>query len=45
MIRAFVDKIVVHRKDKDENGQQIRVIEVHLKFIGEFAIPNDRAEQ
>ena len=45
MIRAFVDRIVVHRKDKDENGQQTRSIEVHLKFIGKFDIPQDKAEQ
>ena len=45
MIRAFVDRIVVYKTDKDETGQQTRAIEVHLKFIGEFAIPNDRAEQ
>ena len=45
MIRAFVDKIVVHRTGKDENGQQTRAIEVHLKFIGQFIFPNDRAEQ
>ena len=45
VIRAFVDRIVVHRTGKDENGQQTRAIEVHLKFIGKFDIPQDKAEQ
>ncbi len=39
MIRAFVDKIVVHRTIRPTPGQRTRQIEVHLNFIGQFSIP------
>ncbi len=39
MIRAFVDKIVVHRTIRLTPGQRTRRIEVHLNFIGQFSIP------
>ncbi len=39
MIRAFVDKIVVHRTLRPAPGQRTRQIEVHLNFIGQFSIP------
>ncbi len=39
MIRAFVDKIVVHRTISLVPGQRTRQIEVHLNFIGQFNIP------
>lgn len=39
MIRAFVDKIVVHRTIRPAPGQRTRQIEVHLNFIGQFSIP------
>lgn len=39
MIRAFVDKIVVHRTIRPAPGQRTRQVEVHLNFIGQFSIP------
>ncbi len=44
MIRAFVDKIVVHRTMYPASGQRTRQIEVHLNFIGQFSIPMEGME-
>ncbi len=44
MIRAFVDKIVVHRTMHPAPGQRTRQIEVHLNFIGQFSIPMEEME-
>ena len=44
MIRAFVDKIVVHRTIRPAPGQRTRQIEVHLNFIGQFSIPSKGME-
>ena len=44
MIRAFVDRIVVHRTIRTTAGQCTRQIEVHLNFIGQFSIPMDGME-
>ncbi len=44
MIRAFVDKIVVHRTIRLAPGQRTRQIEVHLNFIGQFSIPSKGTE-
>ncbi len=44
MIRAFVDKIVVHRTICPALGQRTRQIEVHLNFIGQFSIPMEGME-
>lgn len=44
MIRAFVDKIVVHRTIRPAPGQRTRQIEVHLNFIGQFSIPSKGTE-
>ena len=41
MIRSFVEKIVVHKTIRPENGQRTRQIEVHLNYIGQFPIPTD----
>ena len=45
MIRAFIQKIVVHPTIRDANGQKKRQIEVHLNFIGQFVVPPERREQ
>ncbi len=42
MIRAFVDKIVVHRTMRPAPGQHTRQIEIHLNFIGQFSIPMEK---
>ena len=39
MIRAFVEKIVVHKTVRSADGQKTRQIEVHLSFIGQFVLP------
>lgn len=39
MIRAFVEKIVVHKTVRSAAGQKTRQIEVHLSFIGQFVLP------
>ncbi len=44
MIRAFVDKIVVHRTMRPAPGQRTHQIEVHLNFIGQFSIPMEEME-
>lgn len=44
MIRAFVDKIVVHRTIRPAPGQRTRQIDVHLNFIGQFSIPAEGME-
>ena len=45
MIRAFIQKIVVHPTIRDANGQKKRKIEVHLNFIGQFVVPSEVREQ
>ena len=45
MIRAFIQKIVVHPTIRDANGQKKRQIEVHLNFIGQFVVPPEAREQ
>ncbi len=39
VVDAFIDRIVVHHRSYDENGESTRGIEIHLKFIGDFPIP------
>ena len=36
MIRAFIDKIVVHTATKDERGHRTRQIDIHFSFIGQL---------
>lgn len=45
MIRAFVDRIVVHRTIRPTAGQCTRQIEVHLNFIGQFSVPMEGMEK
>ena len=45
MIRAFVDKIVVHKTMHPVPGQRTRPIEVHLNFIGQFSVPMEGMEK
>ena len=45
MIRAFVEKIVVHKTVRSAAGQKTRQIEVHLSFIGQFVLPPEAREQ
>ena len=45
MIRAFIQKIVVHPTIRDASGQKKRQIEVHLNFIGQFVVPSEVREQ
>ena len=44
MIRAFVEKIVVHKTARSATGQKTRQIEVHLSFIGQFVLPQEAPE-
>ena len=44
MIRAFVEKIVVHRTIRPAKGQRTRQIDVHLNYIGQFPIPAEGME-
>ena len=44
MIRAFVEKIVVHKTVRSAAGQKTRQIEVHLSFIGQFVLPQKAQE-
>ena len=44
MIRAFVEKIVVHKTVRSATGQKTRQIEVHLSFIGQFIFPKEAQE-
>ena len=44
MIRAFVEKIVVHKTIRSAAGQKTRQIEVHLSFIGQFVLPQKAQE-
>ena len=44
MIRAFVEKIVVHKTVRSADGQKTRQIEVHLSFIGQFVLPQEVPE-
>ncbi len=36
MIRAFIDKIVVHTTTKDDRGHRTRQIDIHFSFIGQL---------
>ena len=36
MIRAFIEKIVVHTATKDDRGHRTRQIDVHFSFIGQL---------
>ena len=44
MIRAFVEKIVVHKTIRPAKGQRTRQIDVHLNYIGQFPIPTEGME-
>ena len=44
MIRAIVEKIVVHKTVRSADGQKTRQIEVHLSFIGQFVLPQEAQE-
>ena len=44
MIRAFVEKIVIHKTVRSADGQKTRQIEVHLSFIGQFVLPPEARE-
>ena len=34
MIRTFIDKVIVYRTEKGENGHRTRRIDIHFSFIG-----------
>ena len=38
MINEFVDKVLVHAPER-ENGERVQEIEIYLKFIGKFDLP------
>ena len=42
MIRAFVERIIVHKTIRSAAGQKTRQSEVHLSFIGQFVLPPER---
>ena len=41
MLNEFVDKILVHAPERDEYGGRVQEIEIHLKFIGNFQVPEE----
>ena len=41
MINEFVDKILVHAPGRDEYGDRCQEIEIYLKFIGNFQVPEE----
>ena len=41
MINEFVDKILVHAPEKDVYGGRCQEIEIFLKFIGNFQVPEE----
>ena len=38
MLAEFVEKIVVHERDKS-SGERVQDVEIHLNFIGKFDVP------
>ena len=38
MINEFVDKVLVHAPER-ENGERVQEVEIYLKFIGKFNLP------
>jgi len=44
MLNEFVEKIIVHERDKKFRIDPIQKVEVHLNFIGEFSIPQEETE-
>ena len=42
MINEFIDKIVVHAAEKID-GERVQEIEIHLKFIGRFTLPEQES--
>jgi hypothetical protein len=44
MIHEFVEKIVVHEREKPMVQTSPQKIEIHLNFIGEFSLPNAERE-
>ena len=41
MLNEFVDKILVHAPEKDEYGGRVMEVDIYLKFIGNFHVPEE----
>ena len=39
MIYEFIDRIEVHAAEKDDTGDRVQEVEIYLKYIGKFDIP------
>ena len=39
MINEFIDRIVVHKAEKIDDGDRVQQVDVYLNFIGQFELP------
>jgi hypothetical protein len=39
MLNEFVDKIFIHKAEKNEWGERTQVVDIHFNFIGNFKLP------
>ena len=39
MIYEFIDRIEVHAAKKDDSGDRVQEVEIYLKYLGKFDIP------
>ena len=39
MIYEFIDRIEVHAAEKDEDGDRVQEVEIYLKYLGKFDVP------
>lgn len=37
----FIDRVLVHKTEKDADGERSREIDIHFNFIGQFIIPSE----
>jgi hypothetical protein len=44
MLNEFVEKIVVHERDRKGSIEAEQKVEIHLNFIGEFELPKQEAD-
>jgi hypothetical protein len=42
MLNEFIDRIYVHKAEKNEFGERVQIIDVHFNFIGDFKIPIEK---
>ena len=44
MLNEFIEKIIIHERDKKYSADSSQKVEIHLNFIGEFIPETDEAE-